>query len=52
MKFGKSRLIENDCDEHFSKSCFIEDVIFLAAESIRKKNMVTAHCVLHKNGLI
>ena len=52
MKLGKSRLIENDCDEHFPKSLFTEDVIFSAAESIQKKNMVTANCMLHKNGLI
>ena len=36
----------------FGSPCFIEDVIFSAAESIQKKNMVTANCVLCKNGLI
>ena len=30
-------MTENDCDEHFPKSLFIEDVIFSAAESIQKK---------------
>ena len=28
---------ENDCDEHFPKSLFIEDIIFLVAESIQKE---------------
>ena len=37
MKFGNLHLTENDWDEHFPKSLFIEDVIFLAAESIQKK---------------
>ena len=32
------RLRENDCDEHFPKSLFIEDVIFSVAESIQKGN--------------
>ena len=50
-KFGKSRLIENDCDEHFPKSLFIEDVIFSVAESIQKKNMVTVSFMLCKYGL-
>ena len=36
----------------FRSPCFIEDVIFSVAESIQKKNMVTANCVLRKNGLI
>ena len=36
----------------FRSPCFIEDIIFLAVESIQKKNMVTANCVLCKNGLI
>ena len=37
MKFGNSRLTENDWDEHFLKSLFIEGVIFSVAESIQKK---------------
>ena len=32
----------------FQSPCFIEDIIFSAAESIQKKNMVTANCVLRK----
>ena len=52
MKFGNSRLTENDCDEHFPKSLFIEDIIFSAAESTQKKNMVTASFMLCKYGLI
>ena len=46
-----TRLTENDCDEHFPKFLFIEDVIFSAVESIQKKNMVTVSFVLHKYGL-
>ena len=38
----------NDCGEYFPKPLCIEDVIFSAAESIQKKNMVTASFVLHK----
>ena len=52
MKFGNSRLTENDCGEHFPKPLFIEDVIFSAAESIQKKNMVTVSFVLHNYGLL
>ena len=52
MKFGKLRLTENDQVNIFQSPCFIEDVIFSASESIQKKNMVTANCMLHKNGLI
>ena len=36
----------------FRSSCFIEDVIFLAAESIQKENMVTVSFMLRKYGLI
>ena len=50
-KLGNSRLTENDCGEHFPKPLFIEDVIFSVAESIQKKNMVTASFVLRKYGL-
>ena len=46
-----SRLTENDCNEHFPKSLFIEDIIFSVADSIQKKNMVTANFVLRKYGL-
>ena len=35
----------------FQSPCFIEDVIFLVAESIQKKNMVTVSFVLCKCGL-
>ena len=38
-------LRENDCDEHFPKSLFIEDVIFSAAESIQKE--IHGNCELH-----
>ena len=44
-------MTENDCGEYFPKPLFIEDVIFLAAESIQKKNMVAASFMLHKYGL-
>ena len=36
----------------FWSPCFIEDIIFSAAESIQKKNMVTVSFMLRKYGLI
>ena len=37
------RATENDCEEHFQKSVFYEDVTISAAESMQKENMVTAN---------